>query len=73
MSTYITEHKNTFNRSLHRRDAEGQLRAKVHLALDERRNEASGEAHNLRLVLRDSELEVLNELNQDRLHLDDPE
>ena len=54
---------------LHERNAQRHLRTKMHLVLHERRDEAGGEADDLGLVVRDVELEVLDELDKDRLHL----
>ena len=54
---------------LHERNAQRHLRTNVHLVLHERRDEAGGEADDLGLVVRDVELEVLDELDEDRLHL----
>ena len=50
---------------------ERHLRSCMHIALHQRSNKPGGETHDLRLVLRDRELKALDELHQDRLHLDD--
>ena len=41
----------------------------MHLVLHERRDEAGGEADDLGLVVGNVELEVLDKLDKDRLHL----
>ena len=56
--------------SLGERDTKWHLRTSGHVALDEWSNKSSWEADNLGLVVRDRELEVLDELDEDRLHLD---
>lgn len=53
-------------------DPQRHLRASSHIVHHERCNEPSGEAQDPWFVLGDGELEMLDELDEDRLHLDDP-
>ena len=53
-----------------RRDVDGQLHAFVKFALHRRAHDSDRDAYDFRLIFRNSELEVLDEIADHGLHLD---